>query len=601
MAIETNEFIDVKELPPFKRFIMSIGAIPTSYLESMTYAELLMWFCDYLQNTILPTINNNADALQEVINYLKTLDLQDEVNNKLDEMAESGELQEIIGEYLNATALWCFDNVASLKEATNLIDGSYARTLGYYSKNDGGGSLYKITNEVDTNNYQELLNNNLYATLITKDYINVLELGVKTNDANSATVNSQKIQYAVDHYKSVYIPENIYINATINVNNQVNIYGNTSQNNKTEDNQTPSNVSLYIADDITAFNVNTSNVSIKDLTIYNENKSSTGIKLSSFRTTIDNCNFINLENGINTLSDASGWLGECRLKNNTFIYCNNAIQINGSRSIVDSYINNNIIDRCTYFINGTYLHGWIITENHDYSSNGIYLSSTLANTIITNNYFDHGHTSIEATLSHYSTIISNNTFLMPDEANINVTLIKLNATNTCGASIVGNIITNYQRTKLNNAYFIEISGNATGVHLNVVGNQLHGIINEINTFNITGSANPRQINGYVGQATINLLTGFTTNSNYISYNGNSFTVHFDIYSSEVIPINTQIATLPFGQMASGFYPCVAIGSDNHTYPATLYVNGDKIYLGNLGSNLTNVKRIIGDFTCRYLY
>ena len=29
---------------------------------------------------------------------------------------------------------------------TNLINGSYAKTLGYYSKNDGGGSLYKIRN-----------------------------------------------------------------------------------------------------------------------------------------------------------------------------------------------------------------------------------------------------------------------------------------------------------------------------------------------------------------------------------------------------------------------------------------------------------------------
>lgn len=98
MAIETNEFIDVKELPPFKRFIMSIGAIPTSYLESMTYAELLMWFCDYLQNTVLPTINNNADALQEVIDYLQNLGIQDFVNEKLDEMAEDGTLEELLGD-----------------------------------------------------------------------------------------------------------------------------------------------------------------------------------------------------------------------------------------------------------------------------------------------------------------------------------------------------------------------------------------------------------------------------------------------------------------------------------------------------------------------
>ena len=33
-----------------------------------------------------------------------------------------------------------------MKSATNLINGSYARTLGYYNKNDGGSATYKITN-----------------------------------------------------------------------------------------------------------------------------------------------------------------------------------------------------------------------------------------------------------------------------------------------------------------------------------------------------------------------------------------------------------------------------------------------------------------------
>lgn len=99
MAIETNEIIDVKTLPPFKKFIMTIGNIPTSYLESMTYAELVMWFCNYLQNTVIPTVNNNADALQELIDYIKNLDLQDEVDHKLDEMAEDGTLANVVGQY----------------------------------------------------------------------------------------------------------------------------------------------------------------------------------------------------------------------------------------------------------------------------------------------------------------------------------------------------------------------------------------------------------------------------------------------------------------------------------------------------------------------
>lgn len=110
MAMETNELIDVHELTPFKKFIMSIGAIPTSYLESMSYAELLMWFCNYLQNTVIPTVNNNGQAVEElqtlfvelhnyVENYFDNLDVQDEINNKLDIMAANGTLAEIIEDY----------------------------------------------------------------------------------------------------------------------------------------------------------------------------------------------------------------------------------------------------------------------------------------------------------------------------------------------------------------------------------------------------------------------------------------------------------------------------------------------------------------------
>ena len=66
MAINTTTSVDVETLTPFKKFIMTIGALPTSYLESMTYAELLMWFCNYLQETVIPTVNNNADAVEEL-------------------------------------------------------------------------------------------------------------------------------------------------------------------------------------------------------------------------------------------------------------------------------------------------------------------------------------------------------------------------------------------------------------------------------------------------------------------------------------------------------------------------------------------------------
>ena len=100
---------EIKKLNPFGRFCCTIGNLPSSYMLSLTYEEQLLWFCNYLENTVIPAINNNAEALEEVQrlfvelkeyveNYLYNLDLQEDINNKLDEMAEDGTLAEIINQ-----------------------------------------------------------------------------------------------------------------------------------------------------------------------------------------------------------------------------------------------------------------------------------------------------------------------------------------------------------------------------------------------------------------------------------------------------------------------------------------------------------------------
>lgn len=75
MAVNTITSVDVKHLEPFKKFIMTIGQLPTSYLESMTYGEMVMWLCNYLQNTVIPAINNNADVTNELIEKIEELDV----------------------------------------------------------------------------------------------------------------------------------------------------------------------------------------------------------------------------------------------------------------------------------------------------------------------------------------------------------------------------------------------------------------------------------------------------------------------------------------------------------------------------------------------
>ena len=97
--MKTIETLDVS---PFRRLISTIGEIPTSFVESMTYYELLAWFCDYLKNKVTPAVNNNAEALKEleefVVNYFDSQDFQQMVNDKLDEMATDGTLENLINQ-----------------------------------------------------------------------------------------------------------------------------------------------------------------------------------------------------------------------------------------------------------------------------------------------------------------------------------------------------------------------------------------------------------------------------------------------------------------------------------------------------------------------
>ena len=146
---------EVKTLRPFTRFIYTIGELPTSYLMSMTYEEQLIWLCNYLTQTIIPTINNNAEAVKEVQdlvkelqdyinNYFDNLDVQEEINNKLDDMAESGQLTDIIAQYLQLAGVLAFNTLSELVNATNIVEGSICKTLGNTTYNDGYGAFYKI-------------------------------------------------------------------------------------------------------------------------------------------------------------------------------------------------------------------------------------------------------------------------------------------------------------------------------------------------------------------------------------------------------------------------------------------------------------------------
>ena len=231
--------IPIENLKPFPKFCWTIGMIPTSYKESLTYEEQLIWFCDFLQNTVIPTVNNNGLAVKElqnlyvelksyVDNYFENLDVQEEINNKLDDMAEKGTLQEIITSYLQIAGVLAFNNVSEMKASTNLINGSFVKTYGFYSVNDLGGSLYKvrnITNDdiIDEKTIIELADNNLIAELIINSEMNVEQFGAYGDNETDDTL---AIQTAINNCNKIIFNKTYKTLNQININKSCELIGN---------------------------------------------------------------------------------------------------------------------------------------------------------------------------------------------------------------------------------------------------------------------------------------------------------------------------------------------------------------------------------------
>ena len=98
---------EFKKLTPFKLQVLENFPFIDEDFDAITNYELLCKVVEYLNKTNInvDSLSNKVDTLNNKVvefqNYFDNLDVQEEINNKLDEMAESGELAEIINNYLN--------------------------------------------------------------------------------------------------------------------------------------------------------------------------------------------------------------------------------------------------------------------------------------------------------------------------------------------------------------------------------------------------------------------------------------------------------------------------------------------------------------------
>ena len=230
-----NEKIDVnvETLQPFTRLLMTIGELPTSYLMSMTYYEQIIWFTKYLQDTVIPTINNNAQAVEEVQqivmdlqdyinNYFDNLDLQEEVNTKIDEMVEDGTLeriinQEILGEIQEDLAEINSNNTIFIGDSYGASSDSWIDKLATIMGLTIGTNAYKIAQSgygfARTNMQFLTLLQNQESNIPNKNLIKnvIVAGGLNDTNAESESSISTAITYFCNYVNQTYPNANIYI------------------------------------------------------------------------------------------------------------------------------------------------------------------------------------------------------------------------------------------------------------------------------------------------------------------------------------------------------------------------------------------------------
>lgn len=220
----------MNKLNPFKWFVLQNFPFIEADFDALTNYELMCKVVEYLNETIAKT-NELGNQVEVLTNWFNNLDVQDEINNKLDEMAESGELTDIIAQYLQLAGLLCYNSVSDMKSAENLVNGSFARTFGYYSANDGGSALYKIrevTNQdVEDDMFIIALNNpELVAELVVENSeLNMEQVGAKNSVSSfdCTPIFEAVIKKALDTkaFSSIFFPSGkFYFLTNLNLNSQ---------------------------------------------------------------------------------------------------------------------------------------------------------------------------------------------------------------------------------------------------------------------------------------------------------------------------------------------------------------------------------------------
>lgn len=190
----------MNELKPFQFWCQKV--LPLVYDNSLSYYELLCKVVDYL-NTLIKDTSEISSELQELYNYVHdyfdNLDVQEEINKKLDAMAASGALSEIINNlllnlrYVNVCNYGA--DATGNDDSSNSFNTAIARAVELNYGVFIPCGTYKISKKIVftgyKNNYNTLkvsCNNSVIKSSVNNDYTLQFK-GGKFNVSGGLTIN----------------------------------------------------------------------------------------------------------------------------------------------------------------------------------------------------------------------------------------------------------------------------------------------------------------------------------------------------------------------------------------------------------------------------
>ena len=238
----SEHIVKAPHVPPFVTFVTS--AVPMVFDNSLSYYEALCALWKWLQDDVVNVINNNATVTEDYIDltneytqkfielkeyvdtYFDNLDVQEEINNKLDAMVEDGTLQQLIASYLQTQIIYdtTLDMIA---DAEHLVNGVRVETLGYRSVDDNGAAFFVIKNTGTADGKSVIaLDGGLYAHMVYKhDFVTPEMFGAYGDGVNDHN-DSDAIQFAINTGKTVEFAPKTYICYSLTVDTPTVLHGN---------------------------------------------------------------------------------------------------------------------------------------------------------------------------------------------------------------------------------------------------------------------------------------------------------------------------------------------------------------------------------------